>query len=70
MTNDNNKDKEHQDGKTAASSETVTSPQDAPSLTGTSAETRKQRCCLSQDNCRSSRNRDGKGSCTLPGSSQ
>ena len=29
MGKDKNKDKEHQDGETAASSETVTSPQDA-----------------------------------------
>ena len=29
MGKDKNKDKEHQDGETAASSETITSPQDA-----------------------------------------
>ena len=42
MGKDKNKDKEPQDGETAASSKTVTSPWMPASPTETSAETRKQ----------------------------
>ena len=41
MEKDKNKDKEHEDGETVTSSETITSPRDA-SPTETSARTGKQ----------------------------
>ena len=43
MGNDKNKDKEHQDGETPASSETITSPQDACQCNRDLSQDRKAR---------------------------
>ena len=71
MGKDKNKDKEHQDGETAASSKTITSPQGClPVQRRPQPGQGSKGCRLSQDNHQSSCKGDGKGSCTVSGSSQ
>ena len=71
MGKDKNKDREHQDGETAASSETITSPQDAcQSQQRPQPRLGSKGCHPSQDNHRSSRKGDSKSSCAISGSSQ